>query len=301
MADSKEKNILAEKLAELTKEEDKPQKPVNIFSRPIDVTQSEEAQKSRLKMAIIEALIFAAFLTAITVIYSISGIELKLDPTGEPSNPSLLFFLFEFVFFAVFVSFGNYKLTEKRVNDYNQKMAGLSFDLDDEIAQALELQAEEGITEEDAMAINKSNGEEEEQIPEVEIEIKAVGGAQSLTDKAFEAYVDGEKVGNIACCKAFVLDGAGMEQTILKIFELNEDTEYAKCGVGRRLFDAVKDAALGDSFPAIVTSSAINEKFGLGFFQASRYNITTSDSADIVICEVYPGALMGITGELKED
>ncbi len=301
MADlSKEKEMLEKKLAELTKEEDKPKKPENLFSKPIDVTQSEEAQKGRLKTAIIEGLLFAAFLTSITLIYSLSGLEYKFDPTGEPANPSLFFFLFEFVFFGVFVSFANYKLTEKRVDEYNQKMAGLSFDIEDEIAQALELQAAEGITEEDAMAINKSNGEEEEEVPEVVVEIKAVGGSESLADKVFEAFVDDEKVGNIACCKAFILDSMGMEQTIVRIFEFEQSEEFAKNNVDKQLFAALKDAVLGDGFSAIITSSEINDKFCLGFYKPSRYNITTSNE-DVVICEVYPGALMGISGELKED
>ncbi len=294
------KEMLEKKLAELTKEEDKPKKPENLFSKPIDVTQSEEAQKGRLKTAIIEGLLFAAFLTSITLIYSLSGLEYKFDPTGEPANPSFIFFLFEFVFFGIFVSFANYKLTEKRVNDYNQKMAGLSFDIEDEIAQALELQAEEGITEEEAMALNKSNGEEEEVISEITVEVKAAGGSESLTDKAFEAFVDGEKVGSIACCKAFILDSVGIEQTIVRVFELEESEEFAKNNVGKKLFEALKDAILGDGFPAIVTSTEINEKFSLGFYSPSRYSIKTSND-DTVICEVYPGALMGISGELKED
>lgn len=301
MADlSKEKEMLEKKLAELTKEEDKPKVPENLFSKPIDVTQSEEAQKARLKTAIIEGVIFAAFLTSITLIYSLSGLEYKFDPTGEPANPSFVFFLFEFVFFGIFVSFANHKLTEKRVNDYNQKMAGFSFNLDDEIAQALELQAEEGITEEDAMAINKSNGEEEEEIPETVVEIKATGGSETLSDKAFEAFIDGEKAGKIACCKAFILDSMGMEQAIVRIFELEESEKFAKNNVGKKLFEALKDAVLGDGFPAIVTTAEINNKFSLGFYNPSRYSITTGNE-DVVICEVYPGALMGISGELKED
>ncbi len=301
MADiTKEKEMLEKKLAELTKEEDKPKRPENLFSKPIDVTQSEEAQKSRLKTAIIEGVLFAAFLTSITLIYSLSGLEYKFDPTGEPANPSFLFFLFEFLFFGVFVSFANYKLTEKRVNDYNQKVAGLSFDLDEEIAQALELQAEEGITEEDAMALNKSNGEEEEVVSEIVIDIKAVGGSESLTDKAFEAFVNDEKVGSIACCKAFILDSMGMEQAIVRVFELKENDEFAKNNVGKRLFATLKDAVLGDGLPAMITSSEINSKFSLGLYNPSRYGITTSNE-DTVICEVYPGALMGVSGELKED
>lgn len=294
------KEMLEKKLAELTKEEDKPKVPENLFSKPIDVTQSEEAQKSRFKTAVIEGVIFAAFLTSITLIYSLSGLEYKFDPTGEPANPSFIFFIFEFLFFSFFVSFANHKLTEKRVNDYNQKMAGFSFNLEDEITQALELQAEEGITEEDAMAINKSNGEEQEEVPEIVLEIKAVGGSESLADKAFEAFADGEKVGRIACCKAFVLDSMGMEQSIVRIFELEENAEFAKNNVGKQLFEALKDAVLGDGFLAIITSVDINTKFSLGFYNPSRYNIKTSND-DVVICEVYPGALMGFSGELKED
>lgn len=293
------KEMLEKKLAELTKEDDKPKRPENLFSRPIDVTQSEEAQKGRLKMAVIEGLIFAAFLTSITLIYSLSGLEYKFDPTGEPSNPSFWFFLFEFVFFGFFVSFANYKLTEKRVNDYNQKMAGLSFDINDEIAQALELQAQEGISEEEAMAINKSNGEETEEIPEVEIEIKAVGGSESPTDKVFEAFSDGEKVGSIASCKAFILDGMGVEQTIVRVFGFEQSAEAPKNNVSTALFNAMKEAVLGVGIPAIITSVEINDKFSLGFYNPSKYNIKTS-SDDVVICEVYPGALMGMSGELKD-
>lgn len=292
------KEMLEKKLAELTKEDDKPKKPENLFSKPIDVTQSEEAQKKRLKTAIIEGLIFAAFLTSITLIYSLSGLEYKLDPTGEPANPSFVFFLFEFVFFGFLVSFFNYKLTEKRVDDYNQKMASLSFDIEEEIAQALELQAEEGITAEEAMALNKSNGEEDKTVLEVPVEIKATGTSESLTDKAFEAFMDGEKVGSIACCKAFILDSMGIEQTIVRIFEFEKNPEVAANNVSKELFGAVKDAVLNDGFPAIVTSKEINNEFCLGFYAPSKYNITASDE-DTVICEAYPGALMGISGELK--
>lgn len=293
------KEMLEKKFAELTKEDDKPKRPENLFSRPIDVTQSEEAQKGRLKMAVIEGLIFAAFLTSITLIYSLSGLEYKFDPTGEPANPSFWFFLFEFVFFGFFVSFANYKLTEKRVNDYNQKMAGLSFDINDEIAQALELQAQEGISEEEAMAINKSNGEETEEIPEINIEVKAVGDSESPTDKAFEAFSDDEKVGSIASCKAFILDSMGVEQTIVRIFDFEQSAEPPKNNVSTALFTAMKDAVLGVGIPAIITSVEINDKFSLGFYNPSKYNIKTP-SDDVVICEVYPGALMGMSGELKD-
>jgi len=55
-------------------------KPVNIFSRPINVMQTPEARKSRLTTVILEGLLFGAFLTAITAIYSISGLDLSLTP-----------------------------------------------------------------------------------------------------------------------------------------------------------------------------------------------------------------------------
>ena len=88
--------------------------------------------------------------------------------------------------------------------------------------------------------------------------------------------------------------------TSQRIFELEQSEELAKNNVDKQLFAALKDAVLGDGFPAIITSSEINDKFCLGFYKPSRYNITTSNE-DVVICEVYPGALMGISGELKED
>ncbi|MBQ3897240.1 MAG: hypothetical protein II742_01925, partial [Clostridia bacterium] len=162
--------------------------PVNIFSKPIPVTQDDAARKARMKMIIIEGLLFGAFLTAITVIFSLSGLEMKLDPENGVNTPSIWFFLLEFIVFSIAFTVGDYFLTEHRVNMYNSQMAGININMDDEIDLALKAQEAEGISAEDAAAQNRSN-----RVEAAIIEIRCVQGETSLTDKSFEAYIGDEK------------------------------------------------------------------------------------------------------------
>lgn len=282
------------------KEEEKKKKdvkkPVNIFSRPIDVTQSEAARKSRLKGVIIEGLLFGAFLTAITAIYSLSGLDLKLDPENAAQTPNIWFFLIEFIAFSVIISVGNYFLTEKRVNDYNQSMAGLAFDIDDEIKNALEEQARDGISTEEAAAQNKSDGVEAPKKPLIEIK-PGDKNSESLTDKAFEAFVDGTSVGRIESCKGVILDTNNMETVILSITALDVTHETYANGVAMELMVAVKSEAAGEGFPAVAIKKEVygDLEFNLPF--ADKFGIKADSEAKIA--ETYPGALMNITGELK--
>ncbi len=275
----------------------KPKVPENIFSRPIDVTQSEEARRSRFRTVVIEALLFGAFLTAITAIYSFTGIDLKLNPESENKSPSIVFFITEFVVFSGLVGVGDYFLTEKRVNEYNQKMAGVSFNLDDEIKKALEEQEADGISKEDAAALNNSNGEEKPVPKEIPLTIKDVSESKSLTDKAFEAYDNETLAGKIKTCKGVILDSVGFETVILNVSEFSVPEEYAKNAVGIKLFDEVKKAAMAEGLGAIVVSSEANQKYGLCLSDSSKYGIKSA--VPTCICEVYPGALMGVNGQLQ--
>ena len=277
----------------------RPKVPENIFSKPIDVSQSDEARKSRLKIVIIEALIFGAFLTAITAIYSFTGLDLKLNPETANKTPSLLFFVAEFVVFSGLVGIGDYFMTEKRVNDYNQKMAGVNFNIDEEIKNALLEQEAEGITKEEADALNSSNGEEKPIPKEIPLEIRDVSESKNLTDKAFEAYEEGTFAGKIRSCKGVILDSAGLETIILSISEFHVPEEYAKNAVGIKLFEEMKKAAMSEGLGAISVSFDFNEKYGLCLSESSKYGITCKSQT--CICEVYPGALMGINGELQID
>ena len=272
----------------------KVKRPENIFSKPIPVTQDEAAKKSRLKTVIIEGLLFGAFITAITVIYSFSGLELKLDPENGVNTPSFWFFFFVFVFFSVVIGIGDYFLTERRVNNYNSKMAGINIDseIDNEIEKALAAQEAEGITPEAAAAMNSSNGEEKPLI-----DIRCVSGQESLTDKVFEAYVNGEKVGCIQSCKGVILDSNGFETPIFKVCQLQANEGDFKNGVVMELVGALKKFAADNTLAAVAIPKSVYGDLVLNVSGAEKFGITFGE--ELKIQEAYPGALMGIKGELK--
>lgn len=272
----------------------KVKRPENIFSKPIPVTQDDEAKKSRLKIVIIEGLLFGAFITAITVIYSFSGLELKLDPENGVNTPSFWFFFFVFIFFSVVIGIGDYFLTERRVNNYNSKMAGINIDseIDNEIEKALAAQEAEGITPEDAAAMNSSNGEEKPLI-----DIRCVAGEESLTDKLLEAYVNDEKVGSIQSCKGIILDSSGFETPILKVCGLQANEGDFKNGVVMELIGGLKKFAADNTLAAVAIPKSVYGDLVLNVSGAEKFGITYGE--ELKIQEAYPGALMGIKGELK--
>lgn len=280
---------------EQNKEKESPKGPVNIFSKPIDVRQTEEAKKSRMRIAIIEGLLFSMFLTAITAIYTISGLDVKINPEDSINTPSVFFYLAEFIIFSILACVGNYFLTEKRVNDYNQKVAGLSFDLDAEIGQALLEQEADGITEADAAALNKSDG-----IDAPDFEITDVSGDESPLNKVIEAKLDDKIVGKVETCKAYLLDSMGVLQTVISVKELKADEEFQKFGVATQIFAKLKEACMADGFSVILLSKGLNDKFELGLQSIEKTAAKLADENGekiggedcFCICELYPGALL---------
>lgn len=266
--------------------------PVNIFSKPIPVTQDDAARKARMKMIIIEGLLFGAFLTAITVIFSLSGLEMKLDPENGVNTPSIWFFLLEFIVFSIAFTVGDYFLTEHRVNMYNAQMAGVNINMDDEIDLALKAQEAEGISAEDAAAQNRSN-----RVEAAIIEIRCVQGETSLTDKAFEAYIGDEKVGNAATCKGVVLDSNGFENIVLRMTQLFAAEGEYKNGVVMELIAAAKNAASDNTLAAVVIPKSVYGDLELNLSDGAKYKIQYPE--EIKVQEAYPGALMGISGELR--
>lgn len=273
----------------------KVKKPVNIFSKPIPVTQDETAKKARLKMVIIEGLLFGAFLTSITIIYSLSGLASRLDPMTNANTPNFLFFFLEFVFFSVVIGVGDYFLTEKRVNDYNSKMAGINFDIGNEIEMALKEQEEAGITAEVAAAQNKSNGEESGPAPF--LEVKCVAGEKSLTDKKFEAYLNDELAGVAETCKATIDGPLGMQTIVIFIRSLSAKDGEFKNGVVMQLINAAKAAAAENGLAAVVIGKRVYGDMQLNISSAEKFGITFVE--EIKIQEAYPGALMGVSGTLR--
>ena len=272
----------------------KVKRPENIFSRPIPVTQDDAARKARLKIVIIEGLLFGAFITAITAIYSFSGLELKLDPENGANTPSFWFFLLVFVFFSIAIGVGDYFLTERRVNNYNSKMAGINLDseIDNEIEKALAAQEAEGITAEDAAAMNNSNGEEKPLI-----DIRCTEGEESLTDKVFEAYINDKRVGFIKSCKGIILDSNGFETPILKVCSLSVNDGDFKNGVVMELIAGLKKSASDNTLAAVAIPKSVYGDLVLNVSGAEKFGITYGE--ELKIQEAYPGALMGIKGELK--
>lgn len=266
--------------------ENKPEvkRPINIFSKPIPVTQDEAARKARLKVVIIEGLLFGAFLTAITAIFSLSGLELKLDPENGVNTPSVWYFLIEFVFFSVVIGVGDYFLTERRVNNYNAQMAGIDVNIEEEIASALAAQEAEGITADAAAAQNI-------------IEVRCTEGENSLTDKAFEAYEGEKKVGSARTCKGVILDSNGFETIILRMTELSADEGDFKNGVVMELINAAKQAAADNTLAAVVIPNSVLGDLETNLSSGEKYKITFTE--ELKVQEAYPGALMGVSGELK--
>jgi len=266
--------------------------PVNIFSKPIPVTQDDAARKARMKMIIIEGLLFGAFLTAITVIFSLSGLEMKLDPENGVNTPSIWFFLLEFIVFSIAFTVGDYFLTEHRVNMYNAQMAGININMDDEIDLALKAQEAEGISAEDAAAQNRSN-----RVEAAIIEIRCVQGETSLTDKAFEAYIGDEKVGNAATCKGVILDSNGFESVVLRMTQLFAAEGEYKNGVVMELIAAAKNAAADNTLAAVIIPKSVYGDLELNLSDGAKYKIQYPE--EVKVQEAYPGALMGISGELR--
>ncbi|NLL63335.1 MAG: hypothetical protein GX241_03695 [Ruminococcaceae bacterium] len=267
-------------------------KPVNIFSRPINVMQDEEGRRWRIKNAVIEGLLFGAFITAITVIYSLSGLDFSLDPDAPTSEvPSLFFYFCEFIFFSALIGAGDYFMTEKRVNEYNQSVAGISVDLFGEIETALKEQEKDGITAEDAAAQNKSSGEEAPLIV-----VEPVGDA-TITDKAFVAKIKDVECGKIETCKGIILDSNGFEHIVLAVKTFVAEHETYASGVASGLVDAVKEAATVDGIPAVVIPKSIFGEKDFVISDGEKYGIKYME--ELKVSESYPGALLEISGEFK--
>lgn len=286
------------KLEELLKvkldENGNPKKPVNIFSKEIDVRQTEEARRSRMKIIIIEALLFGAFLTSVTAIYFISGINLDLNPESKAKIPSLFLFFLEFLISSALIGYGDYRLTETRVNDYNQKAASNPASLSDEITNALKEQELEGITKEEAVALNRSDGEEIQPEPKIKTEVKEDENGEGMS---FTASAEGKETGKMSCRKGLILDSAGMEHDILIISELSQSDEARGNDAAAALFDRAKSKAEEDGLCAAAASKELNDKFSLGLFEVSKYKLSSKEP--LLICESYPGSLMGISGEIR--
>ena len=116
---------------------------------------------------------------------------------------------------------------------------------------------------------------------------------------------DGDKiVGNIVFMKAMIHGDDGKDWEVLSLGPIAVLPEYQQKGVGAKLIEYAKNKARQMGFRGILLYGDPEYYSCRGFVPAEQLFIRTADNmyaAALQVCELYEGALSGITGRYVED
>ena len=116
---------------------------------------------------------------------------------------------------------------------------------------------------------------------------------------------DGDKiVGNVVFMKAMIHGDDGKDWEVLSLGPIAVLPEYQQKGVGAKLIEYAKGRARQMGFRGILLYGDPEYYSRRGFVPAEQLFIRTADNmyaAALQVCELYEGALLGITGRYVED
>lgn len=116
---------------------------------------------------------------------------------------------------------------------------------------------------------------------------------------------DGDKiVGNVVFMKAVIHGDNGKDWEVLSLGPIAVLPEYQQKGVGAKLIEYAKGRARQMGFRGILLYGDPEYYSRRGFVPAEQLFIRTADNmyaAALQVCELYEGALSGITGRYVED
>lgn len=113
------------------------------------------------------------------------------------------------------------------------------------------------------------------------------------------AVLDGRLIGNVMSIKGVIQGDDGAAYEVLSMGPISVLPEYQRMGVGGRLIEAAKKKARELGYRAVLLCGDPDYYTRQGFTAAENYQIRTADNmyaAALHACELYPGALDGISG-----
>ncbi|NCA66722.1 MAG: N-acetyltransferase [Clostridia bacterium] len=119
----------------------------------------------------------------------------------------------------------------------------------------------------------------------------------------FVATLDNKIVGNIVYARAKVVDDSGGEHNVITFGPVSVLPEYQNRGIGGKLIEHTKAIARSMGFNAIIITGDPEYYKRVGFVAAEVYDIRNSDgmfAAYLQLCELYDGAMKGISGRFYE-
>lgn len=119
----------------------------------------------------------------------------------------------------------------------------------------------------------------------------------------YVAEIDGKVVANIVYCTAKIKGDSGLYYDVITFGPVSVLPEYQGKGIGGMLINHTKAIAKELGYRAILIYGDPGYYSRLGFVEAEKYDIRTSDNmyaAALQALELYPGALADCTGRFYE-
>jgi len=119
----------------------------------------------------------------------------------------------------------------------------------------------------------------------------------------YVALVDGKIAGNIIYTKSKVVDEKNIEHETISFGPVGVLPDYQRKGIGSKLINFTLKKARELGYRAVIIYGHPEYYPRFGFRDAREFNITTPDGNNFdafMACELYAGALNGITGRFFE-
>ena len=116
---------------------------------------------------------------------------------------------------------------------------------------------------------------------------------------------DGDRIiGNVVCVKGIIHGDDGQDYQVMSLGPISVLPQYQRSGVGRKMIEHTKEIARNLGYRAILLCGDPDYYSRRGFIPAEELGIRTADNmyaAALQACELYKGALNGISGRYVED
>jgi predicted N-acetyltransferase YhbS len=125
-----------------------------------------------------------------------------------------------------------------------------------------------------------------------------------IPELSFVAIADNTIVGNIAYMRSSITTDQGNMHPVITFGPISVLPDCQGHGIGSLLINHTKKLALDKGFRAILIYGDPNYYSRFGFVAAEKYGIKTSGgqfAAALQACELYRGALDGLSGRFVED
>lgn len=124
-----------------------------------------------------------------------------------------------------------------------------------------------------------------------------------LADLSFVAEKDGQVIGGIYYTKSHVLDADGKQHDTITFGPVCVLPAFQRQGVGKKLIEYSRDIAASKGYRAIIIYGHPSNYCIRGFRGSKKFGITNPEGEypySLLVLELYPGALNGVTGRFYE-